>query len=330
MWLTLISLAVSVCVIFLAYKYLGKKPADLSNDVILITGAANGIGRLLTILLSEYCHTVIALDKDIIGLKETALRVSERYNSDLIFYECDVSDRNAIKMCAEYIRRVHGRVTVLINNAAVVNGNFLIDLPSARFEKLVQVNFVAPFYFLKEFLPGMLGSTYKTAMEHIPQQLRVIPTKSNVKRCFDEPPRGHLVFLSSLASQTICSGLGDYCGSKAGLSSLAETLRLEMEVLGMSESIAVTEIRPFAIDTGLFEGFNSKLPILPILEPEKVAKRIIQAIRYRERTVYIPWIIWFVPLLQRILPFSILIILYKISGAFDGMNTFKRANKNRD
>eukprot|EP00108_Taenia_solium_P003298 TsM_001177700 transcript=TsM_001177700 gene=TsM_001177700 len=303
------------CAVFFAYECLSRKPADLSNDLILITGAANGIGRLLAILLSEHCGNIIALDKDIVGLKETALRVLERHNVSLICYECDLSNRDAVKKCAEDIRRDHGRVTVLISDAAIVNGNFLLDIPSVKFEKLNQ-----------EFLPGMLGSAYRTAMGRIPRQLRVIPAKNNAKRCFDQPPRGHLVFLSSLASQTICPGLADYCASKAAISTLAETLRLEMEVLGMSKNIAVTEIRPFAIDTTLLEGFETKLvdevplrvncayvafvpkpfclpprlPILPLLESEKVAKRIVKAIRHRERTVYIPWIIWFIPLVHRI------------------------------
>lgn len=56
------------------------------------------------------------------------------------------SNRNAIKKCAEDIRRDHGRVTILINNAAIVNGNFLLDIPSVKLEKLNQVNFLAPFY----------------------------------------------------------------------------------------------------------------------------------------------------------------------------------------
>lgn len=112
----------------------------------------------------------------------------------------------------------------------------------------------------------MLGSAYKTAMERIPRQLRVIPAKDDAKRCFDEPPRGQLVFLSSLASQTICSGLADYCASKAGISALAETLRLELEVLEMGKNIAVTEIRPFVVDTGLLEGLEFKLVVeVPVL-----------------------------------------------------------------
>ncbi|KAL5109959.1 Epidermal retinol dehydrogenase 2 [Taenia crassiceps] len=317
MWFAVTVLSILVCAAFVVYKCLGRKPVDLSNDLILITGAANGIGRLLAILLSEYCDKIIAVDKDSAGLKETSLIISRR-------------NRNAVKKCAEGIRRDHGRVTILINDAAIVNGNFLLDIPSAKFEKLNQVNFLAPFYLLKEFLPGMLGNAYQTAMGRIPQQLRVIPAKNNANRCFDQPPRGHLVFLSSLASQVICSGLADYCASKAGISALAETLRLEMEALGMSKNIAVTEIRPFAIDTGLLEGFETKLPILPLLESEKVAKRIVKAIRYRERTVYIPWMIWFIPLVHRIFPFPVLVILYKISGAFDGMKSFKRANKKHD
>ncbi|VDL64830.1 unnamed protein product [Hymenolepis diminuta] len=256
------------------------------------------------------------------GLEETSHLVEKQSGISLICYTCDLSDRNAIQNLANEIRIKHGRVTLLVSNAGIVNGNYLIDVPIEKVEQVIEVNLMAPFYLIKEFLPGMLGR---------------IPT--------------------------IGTAVGDYCASKAGLSALVDSLRLELEAMGMYDKIAVTDIRPYVIDTGMFEGFNSKytlspfyrLSILPILKPEYVAKQIVEAIRYRKRIVYIPWIIWLIPLLQRfigikivifpfslihfpyvllfsfrLLPFKFLVFLYKIGGAFDGMNTFTRANKKQD
>ncbi|KAM7538119.1 hypothetical protein Aperf_G00000076558 [Anoplocephala perfoliata] len=327
--------------LFFIYRYLHRKPSDLSKDIILITGAAHGIGRLLTLLLSRYCPNIIVIDKDFEGLKMTSRLAQEQSGVSLICYKCDLrydtfllyffpSDRDAIRVCAREICAKNGRISLLVSNAGIVNGNYLLDVPSSKVEEVIKVNLMASFYLMKAFLPGMLGRDYENTLERIPVNLRVDLSEDVSELCFpDAEPRGHLVFISSLASQTIGTAVGDYCASKTGMSALVECLRLELNALGVSKQIFVTDIRPYVTDTGMFEGFNSKLPILPILKPEYVAERTVEAIRYRERIVYIPWIIWFIPLVQRIFPFWFLVFLYKISGAFDGMNTFIRANRKR-
>lgn len=105
----------------------------------------------------------------------------------------------------------------------------------------------------------MLGCAYDASVERIPWRIRVVPNENDTERCFkDAPPKGHFVFLSSLAGQTISCGLSDYCASKAGLSAIAETLRIEMNACKMDQHIIVTDIRPFTVETGMFEGFHSK------------------------------------------------------------------------
>ena len=86
-----------------------------------------------------------------------------------------------------------------------------------------------------------------------------------------------------------------------------------------------------------------------------VAERIVRAVIRRERTVYIPGYIWFLPIIQRhvalfrhhfaslfqllltpyvwtfrVFPYPILLLLLKISGAIDGMRTFEHADKKHD
>lgn len=53
-------------------------------------GAANGIGRLLVLLLSKYCRNIIGVDKDMKGLEETASCVQKESNVSLVCYECDL------------------------------------------------------------------------------------------------------------------------------------------------------------------------------------------------------------------------------------------------
>lgn len=112
---------------------------------------------------------------------------------------------------------------------------------------------------IKEFLPGMLGNAYKESLDRIPKSLRVESAADISNKCFpDKEPKGHIVVLSSLASQIPSAALSDYCASKAAVSALMDSLRFEFENLGVSEKITLTDIRPFVINTGMFAGFKSK------------------------------------------------------------------------
>ena len=104
----------------------------------------------------------------------------------------------------------------------------------------------------------MLGSAFKSATNRIPKMLRLQPQLEDLEKCnLDVQPNGRLVFVSSIAGQTIGCGLADYCASKAALCALVDTLRIEISAMGMERYISVTDIRPFAINTGMFKGFTS-------------------------------------------------------------------------
>ncbi|VDD78671.1 unnamed protein product [Mesocestoides corti] len=262
----LIILTVSVLAVL---KCWCRKPADLSDEIILITGASRGIGRLLTLSLSKYCRSIIVVDVDAKGLEETLNAITAIWRTVVLRNDNFCRNLDEIKKFAKDVRRNYGRVTMLINNAGIVNGNFIIDIQNSSVERLIRVNLLAPLYLVKEFLPGMLGN-------------------------------GHFVFLSSVASQSVVASLADYCASKAGLSAVADTLRVELDIMGALKYISVTDIRPFVINTGLFEGFKCRLSwLFPILRPEDTVQRIVEAIRHREGVVYIPWWMWFIPLIHR-------------------------------
>uniref|UniRef100_A0A5K3FZC3 NAD(P)-binding protein n=1 Tax=Mesocestoides corti TaxID=53468 RepID=A0A5K3FZC3_MESCO len=236
-----------------------------------------------------------------------------------------------IKKFAKDVRRNYGRVTMLINNAGIVNGNFIIDIQNSSVERLIRVNLLAPLYLVKEFLPGMLGNAYEECVNKVPKLLRPPSADDIGNKRVDDPPKGHFVFLSSVASQSVVASLADYCASKAGLSAVADTLRVELDIMGALKYISVTDIRPFVINTGLFEGFKCRLSwLFPILRPEDTVQRIVEAIRHREGVVYIPWWMWFIPLIHRVLPYPVLRLFFIISGNFHAMDNFNRANMNQD
>ena len=94
--------------------------------------------------------------------------------------------------------------------------------------------------------------------------------------------RGHLVALSSLASYRGLPKMAGYCASKAGVSALMDTMRLELKPYG----IAATTICPGWVRTPMTSKFN--LPLPGLLELDDAVNRIVKAIRQRRAQVAFP------------------------------------------
>ncbi|KAL7064358.1 hypothetical protein AAHC03_04996 [Spirometra sp. Aus1] len=257
-------------------------------------------------------------------LKETAELVFQANKIRMHLEHIDLSFPDGIRDCASKLHMTYGRVTIVISNAGVVNGKYLLDLAGEDVERVFKVNFFAAFHLIKAFLPGMLGSIFEETYERIPAPLRTSQPLSAVSKA---PPHGRFIFTSSITGQIPCLGLSDYCASKAALSILAESFRLELIRLGVGDKITITDIRPYVIDTGMFDGFKSRFPrIFPVQTKEATVARIIKAIREREYIVYIPWSMTLFPIIKHLFPDRIVRFIYDSSGATTAMDNFTGRN----
>nr|CAH8845748.1 unnamed protein product [Trichobilharzia regenti] len=129
---------------------------DISDDVILITGAGNGIGREMCLEFAKYSSNILALDIDEKGLQETAVYVKSGRGVQIKPYLCDLSSPADIDRIVNEILQDYGRVTILVNNAAIINLLPLLHLSVDKFDKCFKVNFYAYFYFY-QYLSEKLG-----------------------------------------------------------------------------------------------------------------------------------------------------------------------------
>lgn len=227
------------------------------------------------------------------GLDESLQQVPPQYKNNACAVICDVSSVEAVKEAAKKAREAFGDVTILINNAGIVHGKKIIDVPAKLAEKTLQVNTLAHIYTIKEFLPSMI-----------------------------EKKKGHIVSLASLAGITGVNGLADYCASKAGAVFIDESLRLELRNSGgLHKNIRTTSICPYYINTGMFDGVNS--PIFPLLESDYVVQRTIQAIQQEEYSVYIPWAFNIIPVARSLLPVPMYDRALALIGVNKNMDDFK-------
>ncbi|XP_023776787.1 epidermal retinol dehydrogenase 2-like [Cyanistes caeruleus] len=271
----------------------GRKK-NVSGEIVLITGAGSGIGRVLAIKFASLGATVVLWDINQEGLN-CAVRLARENGAGRVHsYICDCSKRQDIYRVADQVKKEVGDVSILINNAGIVIGKKFLDSPDSLLEKTMEVNIMAHFWTYKAFLPAMVASNH-----------------------------GHLVSIASCAG--LCGGnqVSDYCASKFAAIGFAESIDMEMRALRKT-GVKTTIVCPFAINTGMFDGVKSKWPRLaPVLDPEYVAERIISAVRQNQEVLFIPRIIYTLYVLKCFLPVKAAVLMLDYFGAFDIMNTFK-------
>jgi short-subunit dehydrogenase len=226
---------------------------DWSQKVVLITGASSGIGRALALELGKRGARL--------GLTarrgEELLRLAEEVEGaggEAMALPADVRDFEAMKEVAERVRERWGRVDVLVANAGMSSTAAGTKLNAGDVGDVISINVLGVVNSVAAVLPAML-----------------------------ERGDGHLVAISSLASYRGMPKSGAYSASKAAVSTLFESLRVDLR----KSNIAVTTIHPGFIRTPMTAGRKKKLPFL--LEPDDAACRIIRAIERRARTYAFPW-----------------------------------------
>lgn len=243
-------------------KIIGKK--------VLVTGGANGIGKLLgEKCLREGASDLIIWDINAENLEKTAQELSDKGYS-VHPYVVDVSDLDDITRAATLTLSKIGRVDILFNNAGIVVGKNFHEHSHKEIEKTIRINVLGVIHVAKCFVGEM------------------IKQKS-----------GHIVNIASAAGLLANPKMSVYVGSKWAVLGWSESLRLELEE--MEGDLHVTTVCPSYIKTGMFEGVEA--PILaPLLEPEEITDQIIKAVKYNEIEVKAPWSVHLIPILRGILP----------------------------
>ncbi|MEA2042139.1 MAG: SDR family oxidoreductase [Bacteroidota bacterium] len=242
---------------------------NLTQKIVLITGGAAGIGRIMSRLMLERKAKVIIWDINQKAIDETCSEFSQTGN--IWGYRVDVSDYEQVKAAAALVKEKYGAVDVLINNAGIVTGKYFHEYTTEDITRTMDINANAPMLVTKEFLPEMM--------------------KQN---------SGHICNIASSAGLIANPKMSVYAASKWSAIGWSDSLRLEMKQL--KKNIKVTTIMPYYINTGMFDGVKSKIPIL---EPEKTARKIIRGIEKNKKMITLPGYIYnFTRLGQAIMPLN--------------------------
>ncbi|PKN53261.1 MAG: oxidoreductase [Deltaproteobacteria bacterium HGW-Deltaproteobacteria-13] len=249
---------------------------DFKSKIVVITGAASGIGKAAAKAFASEGADLVIADNDAQRLEDAAKEI-KACGATVLAQQVDVSKRKEVESFAELVIRERGHVDILINNAGVGVGGSLLDTNIEDFEWIFSINYWGVVYGLKAFLPYMVARKY-----------------------------GHVVNTASGAGLCSMASMSAYCSTKFAVVGLSETLRAEMRRFG----IGVSTICPGIINTNIVaesrmhlpEGFRANRNRLVDFyrrfgwPPERVAKSILSAVRHNRSIVPVgpeAWAQWF-------------------------------------
>ncbi len=221
----------------------------LKDQVVVVTGAAGGMGRALCRELHREGARLGLLDRNAEGLAALANELPTS-----VVAVADVRDRGAVREAITALAEKLGPVDVLVACAGITGATLVDDLAVEETEAILEVNLLGVANAIDAVLPGMLARR-----------------------------RGHLVALASLAG---CRGVpfsAGYSASKAGLINYLEGLRPALRRRG----VAVTTVLPGFVRTPLLQNARVQAPVTP-MEPEEAARHVLRAIHRRSRVCAFP------------------------------------------
>ncbi len=207
---------------------------DLAGRVAFVTGAARGQGRAYAVRLAREGADVIISDicapvSDTIPyvgatpeeLEETA-RLVEAEGRGVLSRTVDIRDDVALRqLVADGVERF-GRLDVLVANAGVLSWGRLWELSDEQWNTVIDVNLTGTWRTLRAVIPAMI----------------------------DAGNGGSIVIISSSAGLKATPGNGHYAASKHGLTSMTNTLALELG----EYSIRVNSVHPYSIATPMIQN----------------------------------------------------------------------------
>lgn len=241
----------------------------IKDRCVLITGGASGIGRIMgRLALEKGARKVVIWDLD-----------EERIAATLAQYAApgrtagervDVTDAQAVEAAYARLRTAHGDADILINCAGIITGNRTFDKQGVEeIRRTMEVNAIAPMVVALQVLPAMIARG-----------------------------EGHLCNIASAAGMIANPRMSVYVASKWAVVGWSDSVRIELQEA--RSKVHVTTVAPYFINTGMFEGVRSWL--VPNLEPERVARRIIRAVERNRRFLGMPWGYHLIRTVQGLLP----------------------------
>ena len=221
----------------------------LTGKVALVTGAAQGIGKAVALLLARNGADIVISDINLEKAEETAKEV-QALGRKALATKVDVATLGDVEKMVETILAQFGKVDILVNNAGIARDKLILRMTEEDWDAVLNIN-----------LKGTFNCT-KAVVRHMSKQRS-----------------GKIVNIASVVGEMGNAGQGNYAASKAGVIGFTKTIAREFAQRGIN----VNAIAPGYIETPMTDALPDKakeelkrlIPMDRLGKPEDVAEAVL-------------------------------------------------------
>jgi NAD(P)-dependent dehydrogenase (short-subunit alcohol dehydrogenase family) len=231
-----------------------------SGKVVVVTGAAAGIGRAIARRFGQDGARVALISRNRVGL-EGAARDVEANGGQALVLQADVADHEAVDAAATRAEEAFGPIDVWVNNAMATIFSFFEDIEPDEFVRSTEVTY--------------LGTVWGT--------------RSALKRMLPRDS-GAIVQVGSAMAYRGIPLQAPYCGAKHAIKGFVESVRTELRHKGSNVHVGMVQLP--GLNTPQFDHGRSKMPrhpmpVPPIYQPEVAAEAVHHCAWARRREMYV-------------------------------------------
>ena len=227
----------------------GEEGLKLAGKVALITGAAQGIGKAVALLLARNGADIVVSDINLEKAEETAREI-EAIGVKAMALKVNVASLVDVEQMTGAILEKFGKIDILVNNAGITRDKLILRMTEEDWDAVLDVN-----------LKGTFHCT-KTVVRHMAKQRS-----------------GKIVSIASVVGEMGNAGQVNYAASKAGVIGLTKTIAREFAQRGIN----VNAIAPGYIETPMTEVLPEKMkeelkrliPMERLGKPEDIAEAVL-------------------------------------------------------
>jgi 3-oxoacyl-[acyl-carrier protein] reductase len=221
----------------------------LKGKVALVTGAAQGIGKAIALLLARNGADIVVSDINLEKAEETTKEI-QAIGRKAMAIKVDVANSRDVEQMVQTVLEHFGQVDILINNAGITRDKLILRMTEEDWDTVLNIN-----------LKGTFNCT-KTVVKHMSKQRS-----------------GKIVNIASVVGEMGNAGQANYSASKAGVIGFTKTIAREFAQRGVN----VNAIAPGYIETPMTEALPEKIkeelrrmiPMERLGRPEDVAEAVL-------------------------------------------------------
>ncbi|XP_068955216.1 17-beta-hydroxysteroid dehydrogenase 13 isoform X1 [Petaurus breviceps papuanus] len=275
--------------------FIPVKRKSVNGEIVLVTGAGHGIGRLTAYEFAKHKSKLVLWDINKHGVEETAAEC-RKLGATAHAFVVDCSEKEEIYTMVDKIKNEVGDVTIVVNNAGAIYPADLLSTRDEEITKTFEVNILGHFWIIKALLPSMMQRNH-----------------------------GHIITVASICGHGVIPYLIPYCSSKFAAVGLHRALTSELTAMGKN-GIKTSCLCPVFVNTGFTKNPSTRL--WPVLETEEVVKKLMDGILTDKKMIFVPSYLNLCLTLEKFLPERALAAINRVQNIqFDAIVGHKHRKK---